>query len=153
MKRTIFIKGLIFTALCALVLTLTSCADINGLHNQQAAKVTFVFTNFAAIEDGEYTLPGNFNSWDNETTAITIKSGEGTSSAITIKDANIKFSIVKPKSWLRAWYPAVKGNAIDENSAGTPYWNFYIDGLDLNAGELTLIIDGTNTAKVVPTVK
>lgn len=153
MKRAIFMKGLILSALCALVLTFASCADVNGLHNQEAAKVTFVFTNFVAAEDGEYTLPGNFNNWNNEKVVITLKEGEGTSSAITIKDANIKFSLVRAKSWLRAWFPAIKGNAIDENTAGTPYHNFYLDGLNLNAGELTIIVDGSDATKVVPTVK
>ena len=60
-----------------------SCANANGLHNQTAADVTFVFKNFADIS-GDYTIPGNFNDWDYSKSLITMKNGNGTSSPITI---------------------------------------------------------------------
>ena len=54
----------------------TACADANGLHNQTAADVTFVFKNFGSIS-GDYTIPGNFNNWDNSKSMISMKDGNG----------------------------------------------------------------------------
>ena len=83
-----------------------------------------------------------------------MKNGEGTSNPIVISKANIEFTLIETNDagWLRKWYPAVKGNGVDRGTAGHPYQNFYIDGLDLSAGEITLIIDGSDLA-ATPVVK
>ena len=132
--------------LCA-AFTLTSCADAEGLHNQTAAKITFEFRNFAGI-NGDYTIPGNFNDWDNSKTLISMKDGNGTSEAITVSNVNSEFTLIQPgdAGWLRPWYTAgvLEGNGVDRGTAGNPFQNFYIDALDLNAGEITLIIDGAD---------
>ena len=127
--------------------TLTSCADAEGLHNQTAAKITFEFRNFADIS-GDYTIPGNFNDWDNSKSLITMKDGNGTSEAITVSNVNIEFTLIQTgdSGWLRPWYTAgvLEGNGVDRGTAGNPFQNFYINALDLNAGEITLIIDGAD---------
>lgn len=153
MKRNInkiAILAFIFTLLVS-VFALSSCADANGLHNQTAANVTFIFKNFAEIS-GDYTIPGNFNDWDYETSLITMKDGYGKSEAITISKTNIEFTLIQTgdSGWLRKWYAAgvLEGNCVDRGTAGNPYQNFYIDGLDLNAGEITLVIDGSSVTAV-----
>ena len=127
--------------------TLTSCADAEGLHNQTAAKITFEFRNFADIS-GDYTIPGNFNDWDNSKSLITMKDGNGISEAITVSNVNIEFTLIQTgdSGWLRPWYTAgvLEGNGVDRGTAGNPFQNFYINALDLNAGEITLIIDGAD---------
>lgn len=131
----------------AFVVGITSCARADGLHNQTAAKVTFVFKNFANIS-GDYTIPGNFNDWDNSKSLITMKDGNGTSDEIVVSNANIEFTLIQTgdSGWLRPWYTAgvLEGNGVDRGTAGEPYQNFYIDALDLNAGEIILIIDGAD---------
>ena len=42
---------------------LVSCADEDGLHDQNALMVTFEFTGFGDIS-GSYAIPGNFDDWD-----------------------------------------------------------------------------------------
>lgn len=140
-KINLLITGLILSLVAFVGL---GCADVNGLHNQEAADVTFVFKNMGENISGDYTIPGNFNNWDNTTTQVTLKNGEGTSEPITVSRANIQFTLIKTNdsSWLRSWYPDVKGNSADTGSAGSPYQNFYYDGLDLSAGEITIVIDG-----------
>ena len=77
-----------------------------------------------------------------------MKEGNGTSSTITISKANIEFTLIQTgdAGWLRPWYSkgVLEGNGVDRGTAGNPYQNFYIDGLDLNAGEITLVIDGSD---------
>jgi hypothetical protein len=146
MKKIRKLISALLLLLCA-AFTLTSCADAEGLHNQTAAKVTFVFKNFANIS-GDYTIPGNFNDWDNSKSLITMKDGNGTSDEIVVSTANIEFSLIQTgdSGWLRPWYTAgvLEGNGVDRGTAGEPYQNFYIDALDLNAGEIILIIDGAD---------
>lgn len=148
-KKNSKIKALI-TAICLLSagFMVNGCADANGLHNQMAATVTFIFTNFGEGISGDYTIPGNFNDWNNKVSLINMKDGEGTSNPIVISKSNIEFTLIKTNDsgWLRLWYPAVKGNGVDRGTAGNPYQNFYIDGLDLGAGEITLVIDGSDLA-------
>ena len=156
MKRKSSVNKTLFRIIQLIPLFLIiCCADANGLHNQTAAKVTFVFSNFSDIS-GDYTIPGNFNKWDNSKSLITMKNGEGTSSVITISDSNIEFTLipVKDSSWRRPWYKKgeLEGNGADRGTAGNPNQNFYIDGLDLNSGEITLVIDGS-TVTAVPRVK
>ena len=125
----------------------TACADANDLHNQTAADVTFVFKNFGSIS-GDYTIPGNFNNWDNSKSMISMKDGNGSSAPVTISSANIEFTLIQTgdSGWLRPWFSAgvLEGNGVDRGTAGNPYQNFYIDGLDLNSGEITLVIDGSD---------
>ena len=140
-------KALTVLILISAALLVSACADANGLHNQTAAKITFVFKNFGSIS-GDYTIPGNFNSWDNSKSLINMKDGNGQSEPITISNVNIEFTLIQTgdSGWLRPWYSAgvLEGNGVDRGTAGNPYQNFYIDALDLNAGEITLIIDGSD---------
>lgn len=140
-------KALTVLILISAALLISACADANGLHNQTAAKITFVFKNFGSIS-GDYTIPGNFNSWDNSKSLINMKDGNGQSEPITISNVNIEFTLIQTgdSGWLRPWYSAgvLEGNGVDHGTAGNPYQNFYIDALDLNAGEITLIIDGSD---------
>ena len=140
-------KALTVLILISAALLISACADANGLHNQTAAKITFVFKNFGNIS-GDYTIPGNFNSWDNSKSLINMKDGNGQSEPITISNVNIEFTLIQTgdSGWLRPWYSAgvLEGNGVDRGTAGNPYQNFYIDALDLNAGEITLIIDGSD---------
>ena len=146
MKKIRKLISALLLLLCA-AFTLTSCADGEGLHNQTAAKITFEFRNFADIS-GDYTIPGNFNDWDNSKSLITMKDGNGTSEAITVSNVNIEFTLIQTgdSGWLRPWYTAgvLEGNGVDRGTAGNPFQNFYINALDLNAGEITLIIDGAD---------
>ena len=146
MKKIRKLISALLLLLCA-AFTLTSCADAEGLHNQTAAKITFEFRNFADIS-GDYTIPGNFNDWDNSKSLITMKDGNGTSEAITVSNVNIEFTLIQTgdSGWLRPWYTAgvLEGNGVDRGTAGNPFQNFYINALDLNAGEITLIIDGAD---------
>ena len=77
MKKIRKLISALLLLLCV-AFTLTSCADAEGLHNQTAAKITFEFRNFADIS-GDYTIPGNFNDWDNSKSLITMKDGNGIS--------------------------------------------------------------------------
>lgn len=121
---------------------LSACANANGLHNQMASEVTFVFQNFPENVTGEYSIPGNFNDWDNTKTMINMKNGNGTSQTVTISDANIQFTLVKTGEWLRGWNEAVTSNGFDASQ--NKYHNFYIDALDLSSGEIILVIDGSD---------
>ncbi len=146
MKKIRKLISALLLLLCA-AFTLTSCADAEGLHNQTDAKITFEFRNFADIS-GDYTIPGNFNDWNNSKSLITMKDGNGTSEAITVSNVNIEFTLIQTgdSGWLRPWYTAgvLEGNGVDRGTAGNPFQNFYINALDLNAGEITLIIDGAD---------
>lgn len=153
MKRTI-IKGFLIATFCALGLCLASCADADGLHNQNALQATFKFINFEdALADGSYSIAGDFNgdnAWeiDNSESNITIKNGTGTSSEVfSITSTWIKCSLIKTgdSAWGRPWYPTIKGNAADEGTAGNPYQNFYLGGIDVNAGEAVIVIDGSKS--------
>lgn len=135
-------------ALClASLLGLSSCADADGLHDQTALLVTFQFTGFGDGTDGDYSVPGNFDgsdNWDNTNIDVVMKDGEGTSSQISVTTSNIQFSLCPVNTWTRPWYKVgtLVGNGFD-NTTSDKYWNFYIDGLDLNAGETTILIDGS----------
>ena len=154
MKKIRKLISALLLLLCV-AFTLTSCADAEGLHNQTAAKITFEFRNFADIS-GDYTIPGNFNDWDNSKSLITMKDGNGTSEAITVSNVNIEFTLIQTgdSGWLRPWYTAgvLEGNGVDRGTAGNPFQNFYINALDLNAGEIILIIDGADVV-ATPLVK
>ncbi len=142
------ILAILFLCLASLF-GLSSCADADGLHDQNALQVTFVFTGFGDIS-GDYSIPGNFDDWDNSTTDITMKDGEGTSNAIAITESNIQFTLVPVNGWTRDWYVAgsVEGNGSDSGAMR----NFYIDGLDLNAGEATVLVD-ISSGTAVPTLQ
>lgn len=146
MKRFLF--GLLMAGLIA---ALSGCADANGLHNQEAALVTFEFINFPESIDGDYSIPGNFDSWDNATTDVVMSKGSGTSSAIAIGQSNIQFTLVETDSWDRKWFNVgYAGNGADGSSGMR---NFYIDGLDLSAGELTIVIDASSVTNITPVVE
>lgn len=132
----------------ALAVSLAGCADANGLHNQIASNVTFVFTNFSAAEDGSYAVPGNYNSWNNASTMLTLKSGEGSTASQTVTNSYVQFTLVKTNSWTRAWYPTVKGNSVDSSSGS--YSNIYAD-ITLGT-DVTITVDGS-TSPVTVTVK
>lgn len=151
MKKIFCLLVLIFAALF-----ITSCADPNGLHNQESTTLTFVFTNFTAAEDGDYSIPGGFLSgygWtDNSNVDITLKDGEGTSTEIITINSDVKFTLVPANNdaWPRAWYPAIKGNAVDE-SQGNKYHNFWVGGIPMGTNA-TILVDGS-TMPVTITVK
>lgn len=150
MKKTTRIAFVLaMTVLMAAVLS--SCADASGLHDQKAASVTFVFENFGEKITGEYSIPGNFNEWDNSKMMVSMSKGSGTSSPVTVSEANIQFSLVKVKEWTREWFADFQGNGFDNKDQ--KYHNFYIDGLDLSSGEITLVIDGTLTGTAMVYVK
>jgi len=151
-KKSFNFKFSIFISLISLIFSifnLVSCADADGLHNQSALLVTFEFTGFGETE-GTFAIPGNFDNWDNTTSDITLKKGEGTSVQMPITVSNIQFSLVPVNAWNRPWY--VKGTLEGNGSDAGEMRNFYIDGLDLNAGEITLVIDGSS-GTATPVVK
>ncbi len=138
-------------AMFAMMLSL-SMMDENGLHDQNALLVTMKFTGFGSVS-GNYSIPGNFDgtgSWDNTNVDVVLKDGEGTSNQIAVTVSNIQFSLCPVNEWTRPWYVegSVEGNASD---GGTMH-NFYIDGLDLGAGEVTLVIDASS-GTAVPVVE
>lgn len=144
---------IIFVAACLLCLAgLTSCADPNGLHDQQAVMVTFEFTGFGDELNGTFAIPGDYNDWNNSGADVSLVKGEGTSIKIAITSANIVFSLVPEGAWTRPWYVkgVLEGNGMD--GTANKYQNFYYDGLDLSAGELTLVIDGS-TGTATPKLK
>ncbi len=152
MKKLNIFKTLFFaTVICLSSFALTSCPNANGLHNQQAAKMTIVFTNFPESVTGNYSIPGDFNgdeAWENEIENIDVvmKNGEGTSNEFTVTATWVKFSLVKTKdtSWLRGWSSEVQGNSADKGK----YVNFWSD-IDLSAGQVTLTVDASSGTAVL----
>ncbi len=141
---------LIFAAfVMTAALAFSSCADADGLHDQNALLVTFEFSGFGEIS-GSYAIPGNFDDWDNTTSDVTMKKGSGTSAKIAITTSNIQFTLVPTNSWTRDWYSAgtCEGNGSD---SGTMQ-NFYINDLDLDAGEVTISVDASS-GTATPVVK
>lgn len=145
-------------ALSALALSLCaySCADEEGLHDQSALMVTFEFSGFGEDVSGEYAIPGSFDGvadkWSHgvDGADVTLKNGSGTSSAIAVTGQNIQFSLCPVGEWTRPWYR--KGEVEGNGSDGGTMHNFYIDGLDLDAGEITLVIDASS-GTATPVVK
>ncbi|WP_191014588.1 hypothetical protein [Treponema zioleckii] len=135
----------------SMIFALVSCADENGLHDQNALLVTMKFTGFGSVS-GNYSIPGNFDgtgSWDNTNVDVVLKDGEGTSNQIAVTVSNIQFSLCPVNSWDRPW----NDNGINGNgSSDGKMQNFYIDGLDLGAGEVTLVIDASS-GTAVPVVE
>ena len=164
MRRISFIKNkmaALSLALCSLFVSalLTACPSADGLHNQPALMVTMEFTGFGNTS-GDYSIPGSFDGNEGWTKGISdvdvvMKNGSGISNPIPVISTWIKFSLC-PKgdeSWSRPWYEenVRAGNAADE-SAGGIMRNFYIGDLDLNAGEITLLIDASS-GTATPTIK
>ena len=152
-KRIENIGRMILTLLAAvsLVVGLSSCADVNGLHNQEELLVTFEFSGFGSIS-GNYSIPGNFDgnqTWDNTNLDVVMKNGSGISSEISVTTANIQFSLCPQNEWSRPWYTAgvSEGNSADGSNG---FRNFYIDNLDLSAGTATVVVKMEN-GKAVPT--
>jgi hypothetical protein len=140
------LRPLAFAALLCALAVLSGCADATGLHNLKSSQVTFVFTNFTAAADGDYSIPGSYQetAWDNGETMITLKDGEGTSSVQTVGTTYVTFTLVQPGSWTRSWYPAITGNSAD----GSVYRNFYADSIPMGK-DVTITIDGsTSPAKI-----
>lgn len=128
-----------------------SCADVNGLHDQNAVIVTIEFKNFGSLT-GDFAVAGDFNgdeAWEVEASVanITMKNGEGTASkTFPVTSTWIKFSLCELDSnWSRKWYPAIEGNSVDTGTAGNPQQNFYIGNLDLSSGTMTIVIDGSKS--------
>ena len=127
---------------------LASCADSDGLHDQNAVKLTIKFINFPA-EDGDYSLPGDFNgddAWENENKNIdiTLKDGTGTSSkTFNLTATWAKFSLVPVGSWTRSWVSAgeLEGNSLDEGKKQ----NFSVWNISLDTSEQSLIVDGSKS--------
>ena len=144
MKKIIIIFGMLICSLL-FVVTFTGCAAADGLHNQEASNVTFTVRNFTAAVDGSYSIPGNYNNWDNTSAMLSLKSGEGKTEAQTVTNSFVKFTLVMPESWTRTWYPTVNGNSVDETS--NTYVNFYAD-ITLGT-DVSIIIDGSTSPATV----
>lgn len=143
--KILFVLGLLSFMV---IFGLFSCADADGLHNQEAATVTFVFTNFP-VEDGSYSIPGEHNNWDNTSESVTIKGGEGTSSSVTVTSSSIEFTLVKKDNWLRPWSKKDGGTINGAGKEGADYYkNFLAEGITLGS-PVKITIDGsTDTATV-----
>ena len=143
--KILFVLGLLSFMM---IFGLFSCADADGLHNQEAATVTFVFTNFP-VEDGSYSIPGEHNNWDNTSESVTIKGGEGTSSSVTVTSSSIEFTLVKKDNWLRPWSKKDGGTINGAGKEGADYYkNFLAEGITLGS-PVKITIDGsTDTATV-----
>lgn len=161
MRRISFIKNkmaALSLALCSLFVSalLTACPSADGLHNQPALMVTMEFTGFGNTS-GDYSIPGSFDGISDPWTRgmnnvdVVMKNGEGTTiNPIPVTASNIQFSLVPTGEWTRPWNTelGLEGNGSDK---GVMH-NFYIDDLDLNAGEITLLIDASSGI-ATPTVK
>ena len=144
--KRFFSVGVIFSLV--MILGIVSCADVNGLHNQEAATLTFVFTNFP-ISDGSYSLPGDYNNWDNTSNAVTIKGGEGTSSTVTVTSSSVEFTLVKKDDWLRPWSKKDGGTIDGAGKEGADYnRNFLAEGITLGSSVKVTIDGSTDTATV-----
>lgn len=148
MKQIRYFVTVVFSIFCAALFF--SCADANGLHDQNALVVTFKVVNFGSGVNGSFAIAGDFNgdeTWevDNSAAVISLKGGDGVASqTYPVTSTWIKFTVCAAgdSAWSRAaWFPAVKGNAAE----GDNYWNFYIGDLDLSAGEATIVIDGSKS--------
>ena len=144
--KRFFSVGVIFSLV--MILGIVSCADVNGLHNQEAATLTFVFTNFP-ISDGSYSIPGDYNNWDNTSNAVTIKGGEGTSSTVTVTSSSVEFTLVKKDDWLRPWSKKDGGTIDGAGKEGADYnRNFLAEGITLGSSVKVTIDGSTDTATV-----
>lgn len=147
--RRLLSGALALGAVLALALPmLASCADPLGLHNQEAARVTFVLTDVPAT-DGSWSLPGDYQStaWDNTESLVTLSGGSGTSAEVMVTDTTITFTLVPEGAWTRSWYPTMKGNSWDYNSGGKQ-WNFQATGIPLGQ-DVTITIDGSTSPATV----
>ena len=143
------------------IFAFASCADADGLHDQMALMVTFSFSGLGDSASGEYYVRGEFEDWKGSTTySVSLSKGEGsTTTKAPVTKTAMKFTLCKNDTkWSRPWYVAseVEGNQADENTSGTPYWNFYIENLDLNAGEVTISVSSENldeNGRLKPVVK
>ena len=124
-----------------LAMTLTSCADEDGLHDQNALVVKFEISGLGDDVSGSYFVTGEFDGWK-QNYPVTLSKGAGSVEGIPLTITSMKFSVCD-KNWGRAWYPTLEGNQADENSSGK-YWNFYIEGLELGAGDATIAISSDN---------
>lgn len=139
MKKIHILTVILIVCLSGII---SSCANVLGLHNQLAAEIVFVFKNFPSDVSGSYSIPGNFNNWDNSTVMVSMKDGNGSSNPVLIANANIQFSLVRVNDWNRSWFPTVTGNGVD--GSANKYHNFYIDDLSLDSGEIVIVIDGSD---------
>lgn len=141
MKRTIKLSALILTAALCIALAITGCANPDGLHNLQSSTVIFVFKNFSTAQDGDYSIPGEHNNWDNTVAVITLKDGQGTSSPVTLPSTETKFSLCPVNEWTRPWFVAgtQEGNADDNGKMQ----NFWVGGIPAGS-EVTVLIDGSS---------
>lgn len=124
----------------ASLFSFSSCADSDGMHDMDALLVTFQFKNFGNIS-GEYAIPGNFDNWDNTTSDVTLSNGAGTSKKIAVTTSNIQFTLVPTGKWDRDWF--VDGQVYGNGTDGGKLQNFYIDGLDLDASSVTIVVDAS----------
>ena len=120
---------------------LVSCADEDGLHDQNALVVKFEISGLGDDVSGSYFVTGEFDDWK-QNYPVTLSKGAGSVEGIPLTITSMKFSVCD-ENWGRAWYPTLEGNQADENSSGK-YWNFYIEGLELGAGEATIAISSDN---------
>lgn len=146
MRKSRIWNGKIKTAFLALLSTalcfVSSCADADGLHDQNALMVTFEFSGLGDDVGGSYIVTGDYDSWGlPESGAVTLSKGCGKTNQIAVSSANIVFTVCDA-NWKRGWYPALEGNSYDGGDA--KWHNFYINDLDLEAGEATIVVSSDN---------
>ena len=124
-----------------LALGLASCADEDGLHDQNALILKFEIKGLGDDVSGSYFVTGVFDDWK-QNYPVTLTKGAGSVEGIPLTISEMKFSVCDA-DWGRAWYPTYEGNQADENSNGK-YWNFSLENLDLGAGEATITISPEN---------
>ena len=160
MRKITFIKDMIAPlclALCALTVSalFTGCPSADGLHNQPALMVKFEFTGFGNIS-GNYSIPGSFdgdaNNWTKKIADVDVvmKDGSGISNPIPVISTWIEFSLCPTGGdWERPWHTedGIDGNAVDRNSGIKQ--NIYYTGLNLTAGEVTLLVDASSGTATV----
>ncbi|MBQ9205927.1 MAG: hypothetical protein IJ158_04365 [Treponema sp.] len=141
-------KNLLLMIALFFAVGLSSCADVNGLHNQESSSVTFVFKNFPA-DNGAYALPGDHNDWDNTTEEITLTDGAGTSKTYTYTSSSLEFTLVKKGTWFRKWSKTDGGTIDGEGRTGTDKArNFLIENIDLGS-DITITVDGSTPVATV----
>lgn len=128
--------------------TLFSCADPQGLHNQEASSVIIKLENIP-VSDGIFSIPGEHQSteWDNTTEDVIITDGSGETEVYLITKSSFQFSLVPVESWDRPWYPEMKANFYDYASGGKQ-WNFQVVGMPLGK-EVLITIDGSTTPATI----
>ncbi len=109
-------KKILIAVIAALVVFVATGCPSATLHNTPISYVTLSVVNMP-MADGNYCFVGGFfkDGWANDKREFAVAGGAGTydgDDCATTK-ADLYFSIVKPGSWERPFFPATKGNEND----------------------------------------